>query len=67
MNCLIPGLGSLVRGNKGTGAAQLGLAVTGLLMILTGHFALGLVAGLSGYLWSVVSGFGFLGKSKSAW
>lgn len=68
MNCVVPGLGTILRGNKGVGAAQLGLVVLGLLSILTGHFLVGLLLGAGGWIWSFVTGLGFLKQgSRSAW
>ena len=66
MNCVVPGLGSLLRGNKGVGAAQLGLAIFGVLLLLTGHWVLGPFVAFVGWIWSVISGFGLF-KQKSDW
>ncbi len=59
MNCIIPGLGTLVRGRTGLGAGQLGLAAAGV-FILFHSILLGLLAILAAYVWSIATGVGFV-------
>ena len=59
MNCVVPGLGSLVRGRTGLGFAQLGLAVAALPVMVFIKFSLALLMILFAYGWSIVSGIRF--------
>lgn len=59
MNVFVPGLGSLVRGKRGLGAAQLALALLGI-PVMFKVFFLGLAMFVGAYVWSIVTGVGFL-------
>ena len=59
MNCLVPGLGSLVRGRTGLGVAQLGLLLGALPVMFMVRFVLGLLMIVVAYGWSISSGIGF--------
>jgi hypothetical protein len=67
MNVVIPGLGSLVRGQTGMGAAQLGLTLLAIGVLFTGHVLAGLLMWLGAWIWSLVSGIGFLKEKKLEW
>lgn len=62
MNVLVPGLGSLVRGRTGLGAAQLGLALGAIPVLLFVSFWLALLMVVAAYGWSIASGIGFAGQ-----
>lgn len=64
MNVVVPGLGSLVRGRRSLGLAQLGLAVAGVPMLFFVWW-LGLLMMLGGWCWSVASGIGFVRQRSS--
>ena len=64
MNCIVPGLGSLVRGRYGLGLAQLGLALAAVPLLFI-KFWLALLLGVVAYVWSVASGIGFASKSAT--
>lgn len=61
LNCLVPGLGSLVRGRTGLGAAQLGLAVAAVPLLFF-KFGLALLLFVGAYVWSITSGIRFLSQ-----
>ena len=65
MNCIVPGLGSLVRGNKGLGMAQLGLALAALPVMFLASFWLALLMVVVAYGWSIASGIGFASQSTT--
>lgn len=65
MNAVIPGLGSLVRGQRGLGAAQLGLAVLAI-PVLWKSIMLGLLMFAGAWVWSLVTGIGFVKASNRA-
>lgn len=64
MNVVVPGLGTMVRGRRGQGAAQLGLFVAGIPVVFLVAWWLGLLMMLGGWGWSVATGIGFL-RQKS--
>lgn len=64
MNCIVPGLGSLVRGRTGLGAAQLGLAVAAVPLLFF-KFWLALLCAAIAYGWSIASGIGFLSQPET--
>jgi hypothetical protein len=64
LNCVVPGLGSLVRGRYGLGLAQLGLAGAAVPMLFF-HFWLALLMAAMAYVWSIASGIGFASQSAS--
>lgn len=59
MNCVVPGLGSLVRGRYGLGLAQLGLLVAAIPTLILSKIWLALLMGLCAYIWSIASGIRF--------
>ena len=65
LNCVIPGLGSLICGDK-MGGAMLGLFILGIVMIfaigLSFSSLLGLLPIFTAYLWSIVAGVGLLSE-----
>ncbi len=63
LNCVVPGAGSLLAGRYGLGAMQLGMAVLSVPMLLSGHWFLAIGMAIFAYVWSVISGIGFLSKS----
>jgi hypothetical protein len=65
LNCVVPGLGSLVRGRYGLGAAQLGLIVVAFPMLFMGKFLLALLLAAIAYVWSIGSGIGFASQSAN--
>jgi hypothetical protein len=64
MNCVVPGLGSLVRGRYGLGAAQLGLAGAALPMLFFKPL-LAVLMVIVAYVWSIASGIGFASQPTS--
>ena len=64
-NCVVPGLGSLICGDK-MGGAMIGLFIVGIVMILAIGLSwsslLGLLPIFVAYLWSIVAGVGLLSK-----
>ncbi len=64
MNCVVPGLGSLVRGRKGLGAAQLALAVLAVVMLPI-YWKLTIPLALGAWIWSIVTGIGFVREGSS--
>ncbi len=54
LNCMIPGVGSLYRGQTAVGAAQLGLAVIGVFLIPL--LLIGIPLIVAAYGWSIYSG-----------
>lgn len=63
MNCVVPGLGSLVAGKTGIGLGQLGLFLGALPMLLI-SWKLAPLMVLAAYIWSIVTGVGFLKAPK---
>lgn len=64
LNAVLPGVGSLVCGKK-IGAAMLGLALLGVLMVFFfsgGNRFLGLLPVAAAYIWSIVAGIGLLSE-----
>lgn len=59
MNCVVPGLGSLVRGRTGLGMAQLGLAAAALPVLIFAKLWIALLMVVVAYGWSIKSGIGF--------
>jgi len=66
LNCIVPGLGSLLHGRSGLGLAQLGLLVAAV-PVLFFKLWLGLLLAVVAYLWSIGSGIGFVGQSTKTW
>lgn len=66
LNCIVPGLGSLMRGRTALGGAQLGLAVAAVPLLFF-KFWLAIMLAAVAYVWSIGSGIGFLsqGETKS--
>ncbi|MCS6914155.1 MAG: hypothetical protein RMK29_13075 [Myxococcales bacterium] len=67
LNCIVPGLGSLLRGRSRLGAGQLGLSGVGVALLLLGHWGLGPALVLGAWIWSVASGVGFLRERRLRW
>lgn len=64
MNCIVPGLGSLVRGRTRVGGAQLGLLLAALPMFyFSVMLALAMIVGA--YAWSIASGIGYVRQGSS--
>lgn len=64
MNCIVPGLGSLVRGRTRAGGAQLGLFLAALPMFyFSTLLALAMIVGA--YAWSIGSGIGYVRQGSS--
>ena len=65
LNCVIPGLGSLICGNK-MGGAMLGLFILGIVLILSLGISFSSLVGLipifASYVWSIVAGVGLLSE-----
>ncbi len=65
LNCVIPGLGSLICGNK-IGGAMLGLFILGIVMVISFGLSfsslLGLIPIFAAYLWSIMAGVGLLSQ-----
>ena len=66
LNCVVPGLGSLVRGRYGLGLLQLGLLVAAVPALFF-KLWLGLLLAVFAYVWSISSGVGFLGQPTKTW
>lgn len=66
LNCVVPGLGSLVRGRYGLGLLQVGLLVAAVPALFF-KLWLGLLLAVVAYVWSIGSGVGFLGQSTKTW
>jgi hypothetical protein len=66
LNCIVPGLGSLLHGRSGLGLAQLGLLVAAV-PVLFFKLWLGLLLAVVAYVWSIGSGIGFVGQSTKTW
>lgn len=64
MNVFVPGLGTMMRGKKPMGAAQLALAVLGVPMLFKFTFV-GIFMILGAYIWSIATGVGFLKSQDS--
>jgi hypothetical protein len=58
LNILLPGVGSLVAGRKGVGAAQLILWLVGLALTFK---LVGIPIVIGAWIWSVATGIGLLG------
>ena len=65
LNCVVPGLGSLICGQK-IGGAMLGLFILGIVLILAIGLSftslVGLVPIFAAYLWSIMAGVGLLSE-----
>lgn len=64
LNCLVPGLGSLVRGRSGLGVAQLGLFVAAVPLLFFKVWLALLLFALA-YVWSIGSGIRFLSQPET--
>lgn len=65
LNCVVPGLGTLLHGQTGKGAVQLGLAIGALPVLIYVKFWLALLMVVVAFGWSIATGVSFLNTSTS--
>ncbi len=65
LNCIVPGSGSLLHRNYGVGMLQLGMAVAALPTLFSGRILLAIFLSIVAYVWSVISGIGFLSQPRT--